>query len=99
MANKGASRCVVEARYGADAPDGMCFQLELVRCTNPRCKRCPAGDGHGPYWYAYSKHQGRTISVYLGRTLDVDKARQRLALRRAKMDKERGRRVTARRPR
>ena len=71
----GNKRRVVDVRYGADAPDGMCFQLELVLCGNPRCLKCPAkGPCHGPYWYAYWKQGGRTRTAYIGRELDLEKA-------------------------
>jgi len=71
---------IVDVRYGADAPDGMCFQLELVLCGNPRCLKCKKlGPNHGPYWYAYKKHNGRTVSCYIGKELDEDKAGCKLA--------------------
>lgn len=66
------ARTIVETRYGAEAPDGMCFQRELVRCGKPDCGSCP----HGPYWYVYWKRAGRTRSAYIGLKLDVDKAQR-----------------------
>lgn len=63
-------RAVVEKRCGSDSPDGMCFQLELVRCGKSDCSSCP----HGPYWYVYWKQGARTRSAYIGRELDEDKA-------------------------
>lgn len=76
--SKARARCIVETRYGADAPEGMCLQLELIRCGSPRCRQCPNGPSHGPYWYAYRKVERRTLSVYIGLELDEDKGRQRL---------------------
>lgn len=48
------------------------FQLELVRCG-----RCPKL--HGPYWYAYQHVGPKLRKVYVGRTLNVAKARRALA--------------------
>jgi len=42
------------------------YQLERVRCGKQRCQRCAEGDGHGPYWYAYERRQGRTVRSYHG---------------------------------
>lgn len=47
------------------------FQLELVLCG-----RCPKL--HGPYWYAYQHTGGTLRKVYVGRTLNVAKARRAL---------------------
>jgi hypothetical protein len=37
-----------------------------VRCGKPSCRTCRQGDGHGPYWFAIRRADGRRI--YLGRT-------------------------------
>ena len=76
-----STRIVVEV-YGCDdgAPDGLCFQNEIVDCRNPRCLHCPDnGPTHGPYWYCYWKQGTRTRSVYIGRELDTDKAERLVA--------------------
>jgi len=47
------------------------LRLERVKCGKKGCKRCAAGELHGPYWYLYRpKHngEGRT-SEYVGKTL------------------------------
>ena len=59
-------RQVVEVhRRGA-----LLLQLERKRCGKATC-RCmqPAGQGHGPYWYAYWRAGGKTRSTYLGKQL------------------------------
>jgi hypothetical protein len=56
------------------------FRYETVRCGKANCTRCP----HGPYWYAYWKEGGRTLSRYVGRVLP-EKARE------AHEDKQRAR--------
>lgn len=50
--------------------DGKTYQLEKRRCGKAGCK-CMNGDvaevGHGPYWYAYWKEQGKVRSRYVGK--------------------------------
>lgn len=38
------------------------YQQELIRCGKD-CWGCP----HGPYWYAYYRKAGRTVSKYIGK--------------------------------
>ncbi len=47
---------------------GGYLQREKIRCGKKGCK-CTRGELHGPYWYAYQKKDGRTVSTYLGKTL------------------------------
>jgi hypothetical protein len=45
--------------------------LERVKCGKKGCKKCAAGELHGPYWYLYRPKQngmGRT-SEYVGKVL------------------------------
>ena len=65
-----AGRAVVEQRK---TPTGT-YRLELVKCCKPACKVCKAAPAHGPYWYAYWKHKGRTRSEYIGKELKQRKA-------------------------
>ena len=51
------------------------YQLETVRCGKQRCRRCAAGEGHGPYWYAYRRQGSRTARVYRGRAVPDDVTR------------------------
>jgi len=47
------------------------LRLERVKCGKKGCKKCAAGEFHGPYWYLYRPKQngkGRT-SEYVGKTL------------------------------
>lgn len=49
---------------------GKTYQREKRRCNRAGCK-CMAGEiievGHGPYWYAYWKEQGKVRSQYIGK--------------------------------
>jgi hypothetical protein len=54
------------------------LRLERVKCGKKSCKRCAAGELHGPYWYLYRpKHngEGRT-SEYVGKTLPQSLAKE-----------------------
>jgi hypothetical protein len=47
------------------------LELEHVKCGKKGCKKCAAGELHGPYWYLYrpkENGQGRT-SEYVGKVL------------------------------
>jgi hypothetical protein len=47
------------------------LRLERVKCGKQGCKKCTAGELHGPYWYLYRPKQngkGRT-SEYIGKIL------------------------------
>ena len=44
------------------------YRHEFVRCGKERCKKCADGNyGHGAYWYAYFRKNGRLTSKYIGR--------------------------------
>ena len=45
------------------------YQLEKISCGKERCRRCP--HGHGPYWYSYQRRDGKVVSKYIGKTLDL----------------------------
>ncbi|MBD2124660.1 hypothetical protein [Trichocoleus sp. FACHB-262] len=49
---------------------GKTYQREKRRCNRIGCK-CMAGEvtdvGHGPYWYAYWKEQGKVCNQYVGK--------------------------------
>lgn len=57
-------REVVERQVG----EGVYYQLEKVKCGKEKCK-CAKGKAHGPYWYAYWRHNGKVKSKYIGKTL------------------------------
>jgi hypothetical protein len=44
------------------------YRQEYTRCGKPTC-RCVAGEGHGPYWFAYWSQEGRTRKEYIGKQL------------------------------
>ena len=47
------------------------LRLERVKCGKKGCKKCAAGELHGPYWYLYRpKHNGKgRTSEYVGKLL------------------------------
>jgi len=49
-------------------PATATYRHEVVHCGKPTCSRCRAGPGHGPYWYAYWRANGRLRKRYLGKT-------------------------------
>ena len=74
-------------------PENVTLRREFVRCSKPACKRCKDAPGHGPYWYAYKREDGKVRKEYIGRhlpreyddSLHADRhaiARCRLAMRR-----------------
>lgn len=53
-----------------DPPPGahITYSRQFRRCRRPTCPSCaPGAPGHGPYWYAYWREQGRVRSRYLGK--------------------------------
>lgn len=58
---------MVEVKHAAS---GL-YQLELVKCGKPKCRRCRHRPAHGPYWYRYKRSGGRLISVYIGKKAPV----------------------------
>ena len=45
------------------------YQLERVFCGKEGCSKCAQGIGHGPYYYAYWRENGKTKSKYIGKFL------------------------------
>jgi len=60
---KGAEVLEVEPARG-----GGSYVLQKVKCGKPSC-RCarPGGELHGPYWYLFTKKDGKTRSKYVGK--------------------------------
>jgi hypothetical protein len=52
-----------------DPTTGRLYKQEAVFCGKERCKKCAAGEGHGPYWYCYWWEGGKTRKKYIGKTL------------------------------
>ncbi|HEY8285561.1 MAG TPA: DUF6788 family protein [Chloroflexota bacterium] len=47
---------------------GLTYTQQYRRCGKPSCRLCAdGGRGHGPYWYAYWREEGRIRSRYLGK--------------------------------
>src|SRR5438270_6443897 len=55
------------------------YRQQYTRCGKERCRKCKAGAGHGPYWYAYWSDNGRTVSKHIGIRLPSDIAMKRQA--------------------
>ena len=64
-----ASEVEVTTSAGPAFPKTACYRHEYVRCGKAACTRCSAGAGHGPYWYAYWRQDGRLRKRYLGKAL------------------------------
>jgi hypothetical protein len=58
---------------------GVTFRAQTIRCRQPGCSVCGDGKpGHGPYWYAFFRADGRTRSVYIGKALTLENVTSRL---------------------
>jgi hypothetical protein len=75
IASETEASLVIPLRSAAAATEqqhyqGKTYQREKRRCNRTGC-RCMAGEvadvGHGPYWYAYWKEQGKVRSQYVGK--------------------------------
>jgi len=56
----------------ADVPPGVAvsYRPQYRRCGKAGCVACaPGSPGHGPYWYAFWREDGRARSRYLGKTV------------------------------
>ncbi|MBW4422550.1 MAG: hypothetical protein KME13_25615 [Myxacorys californica WJT36-NPBG1] len=62
---KGSAAVVDRRQY-----EGKAYHLEKRRCGRQDCT-CAEGElaevGHGPYWYAYWRDQGKVKSLYVGK--------------------------------
>ncbi len=46
------------------------YHQKLIFCRKEKqCRKCRAGIGHGPYWYAYQTINDRTVQKYIGKNL------------------------------
>src|SRR5215213_6071122 len=57
--------------------DNITYCLEGVRCGKENCK-CARGKLHGPYWYSYTRIEGKVKSKYIGKKLppEVEKRKR-----------------------
>jgi hypothetical protein len=54
--------------YGRAAEPHETYRQEYVKCKKAVCRRCTDnGQGHGPYWYAYSREHGKLRKRYIGK--------------------------------
>ena len=53
----------------------LTYSKQFRRCGRASCPRCGQGQpGHGPYWYAYWREDGRLRSRYIGKQAPVGTA-------------------------
>ena len=56
------------AALAVPAGSHVTYRQQYTRCNRRGCRTCaPEGLGHGPYWYAYWRQDGRLRSHYLGK--------------------------------
>ena len=60
------SKQIVEER----TVENKTYRLEGVRCGKEKCK-CASGKLHGPYWYSYTRVEGRVKSQYIGKKCPI----------------------------
>ncbi len=53
--------------HGAPDAAHITYRQEYIRCGKTPCKRCDDGAGHGPYWYAYQRMNGKLTKRYIGK--------------------------------
>lgn len=57
----------------ASAPgDGRTYRQEYTKCNKAGCQSCAQLGGHGPYWYAYWRENGKLKKKYIGKNLPTD---------------------------
>lgn len=68
---KGAAKGMVEEIRPARGQGS--YVLQRVKCGDPscHCMKKPE-DYHGPYWYLFTKKDGKTKSKYVGKQLPAD---------------------------
>jgi hypothetical protein len=57
---------------------GVSYRQNYTRCGKANCTCCAAGQGHGPYWYAFWFERGKTRTKYIGKTLPAGVASEQL---------------------
>jgi uncharacterized protein YgiM (DUF1202 family) len=62
-----ARKQIVEER----TVENQTYRLEMVRCGKEKCK-CSRGELHGPYWYSYTRVNGKVKSQYVGKRLPTE---------------------------
>ncbi len=54
-----------------EASTPVSYRKYFKKCGRPWCTVCQLGEGHGPYWYAYWRENGRSYRTYIGRKLQL----------------------------
>ncbi|MGH2343585.1 MAG: DUF6788 family protein [Chloroflexota bacterium] len=58
-----------------EPPSGahISYRQQYRRCGKAGCARCAgSGPGHGPYWYAQWRTEGRNHTRYLGKAASIE---------------------------
>lgn len=68
---KGAAKGQIEEIRPAKGQGS--YVLQKIKCCDPSC-HCmkKPGDYHGPYWYLFTKKNGKTKSKYIGKQLPAE---------------------------
>lgn len=54
------------------ARGGGSYVLQWVKCGKATCRCAKGGKLHGPYWYLYTKKNGKTHCKYIGKKLPAN---------------------------
>src|SRR5689334_12170039 len=54
LADRQAQQSIAAVPDDAVPVVGGYLRQEYNKCGKERCKKCSAGQGHGPYWYRYT---------------------------------------------
>lgn len=65
---KKEAKAKVEARPANVRGQGS-YVLQEVKCGDPTCRCAKGGKLHGPYWYLFTKKDGKERSKYIGKNL------------------------------
>jgi hypothetical protein len=60
--HQSSAKQIVEER----THENKTYRLEGIRCGKEKCK-CSRGEPHGPYWYSYTRIEGKVKSQYIGK--------------------------------
>jgi hypothetical protein len=58
-------RKIEKSEEGKDK--SISYQHQYRKCGKALCIHCTNGEGHGPYWYAYWREDGKVKSKYIGK--------------------------------
>ena len=50
----------------------LTYAQQVRKCGKPYCGTCNKSGGHGPYWYAYYRQDGKVRCAYIGKTMTTE---------------------------